>query len=308
MATGEDASYGGGELPMSTSTVSFTTRLRTWLFVAGLTALLLTAGALAGGLFLYAFVGLAVLINLGGYWFSDRIALAASRARPLAGSEAPELYAAVAELSIRAGISPPRLYLVPSEQPNAFATGRNPARAVVAVTQGLLEGMPPEQTRAVLAHELAHIRNRDVLVSSIAAAIAGAISAIANVLQFSFLFGGQDEEDAGPLGWLGLLATLILAPIAAMLLQLAVSRQREYLADATAARLLGSGRPLADALETLERGAQAAPMAVNPAFASLYIANPLPRSGPAALFMTHPPIPERVRRLRAYDEALALAA
>ena len=176
------------------------------------------------------------------------------------------------------------------------------------MTQGLLEGMPPEQTRAVLAHELAHIRNRDVLVSSIAAAIAGAISAIANVLQFSFLLGGQDEEDAGPLGWLGLLATLILAPIAAMLLQLAVSRQREYLADATAARLLGSGRPLADALETLERGAQAAPMAVNPAFASLYIANPLPRSGPAALFMTRPPIPERVRRLRAYDEALALAA
>jgi heat shock protein HtpX len=308
MAAGEDASYFGGELPMSTSTVSFTTRLRTWLFVAGLTALLLTAGALAGGLFLYAFVGLAVLINLGGYWFSDRIALAASRARPLAGSEAPELYAAVAELSIRAGIPPPRLYLVPSEQPNAFATGRNPARAVVALTQGLLEGMPPEQTRAVLAHELAHIRNRDVLVSSIAAAIAGAISAIANVLQFSFLFGGQDEEDAGPLGWLGLLATLILAPIAAMLLQLAVSRQREYLADATAARLLGSGRPLADALETLERGAQAAPMAVNPAFASLYIANPLPRSGPAALFMTHPPIPERLGRLRAYDEALALAA
>ena len=308
MAAGEDDSYGGGGLPMSISTVSFTTRLRTWLFVAGLTALLLTAGALAGGVFLYAFVGLAVLLNLGGYWFSDRIALAASRARPLGGSEAPELYAAVAELSLRAGIPPPRLYLVPSEQPNAFATGRNPARAVVAVTQGLLEGMPPEQTRAVLAHELAHIRNRDVLVSSIAAAIAGAISAIANVLQFSFLFGGQDEEDAGPLGWLGLLATLILAPIAAMLLQLAVSRQREYLADATAARLLGSGRPLADALETLERGAQAAPMAVNPAFASLYIANPLPRSGPAALFMTHPPIPERVRRLRAYDGALALAA
>ena len=308
MAAGEDDSYGGGGLPMSISTVSFTTRLRTWLFVAGLTALLLTAGALAGGVFLYAFVGLAVLLNLGGYWFSDRIALAASRARPLGGSEAPELYAAVAELSLRAGIPPPRLYLVPSEQPNAFATGRNPARAVVAVTQGLLEGMPPEQTRAVVAHELAHIRNRDVLVSSIAAAIAGAISAIANVLQFSFLFGGQDEGDAGPLGWLGLLATLILAPIAAMLLQLAVSRQREYLADATAARLLGSGRPLADALETLERGAQAAPMAVNPAFASLYIANPLPRSGPAALFMTHPPIPERVRRLRAYDEALALAA
>jgi heat shock protein HtpX len=288
---------------MSTTMVSFTTRLRTWLFVAGLTALLLTAGALAGGAFLYAFVGLAVLMNLGAYWFSDRIALAASRARPLAESEAPGLYAAVAELSHRAGIPPPRLYLVPSEQPNAFATGRNPARSVVAVTQGLLDGMPSEQTRAVVAHELAHIRNRDVLVSSIAAMIAGAISAIANLLQFSFLFG--DEDDAGPLGLVGTVAMLLLAPIAAMLLQLAVSRQREYLADATAAGLLGGGRPLADALETLERGTEAAPMAVNPAFASLYIANPLPRAGVAALFSTHPPIRERVRRLRTYDEALA---
>jgi heat shock protein HtpX len=288
---------------MSTTMVSFTTRLRTWLFVAGLTALLFTAGALAGGAFLYAFVGLAVLMNLGAYWFSDRIALAASRARPLAESEAPGLYAAVAELSHRAGIPPPRLYLVPSEQPNAFATGRTPARSVVAVTQGLLDGMPSEQTRAVVAHELAHIRNRDVLVSSIAAMIAGAISAIATLLQFSFLFG--DEDDAGPLGLVGTVAMLLLAPIAAMLLQLAVSRQREYLADATAAGLLGGGRPLADALETLERGTKAAPMAVNPAFASLYIANPLPRAGVAALFSTHPPIRERVGRLRTYDEVLA---
>ena len=155
--------------------------------------------------------------------------------------------------------------------------------------------------RAVVAHELAHIRNRDVLVSSVAAMIAGAISAIANLLQLSFLFGGADDEDAGPLGLIGVLATLVLAPIAAMLLQLAVSRQREYLADATAARLLGGGRPLADALESLERGTQAAPVAVNPAFASLYIANPLPRAGLATLFSTHPPIPERVRRLRGYE-------
>ncbi|HYZ78394.1 MAG TPA: zinc metalloprotease HtpX [Gaiellaceae bacterium] len=281
-----------------------TTHLRTWLLVAGLTALLIGAGALAGGAFLYGFVALAVLMNLAGYWFSDRIALAASRAQPLPESEAPWFHAAVAELAHRAGIPAPRLYLIPSEQPNAFATGRNPARSVVAVTRGLLERMPPEHVRAVVAHELAHIRNRDVLVSSIAAMIAGAISAIANLLQLSFLFGG-DEEDHGPLGWLGVLATLVLAPIAAMLLQLAVSRQREYLADATAARLLGTGRSLADALERLERGTQAAPMAVNPAFASLYIANPLPRAGLAALFSTHPPIPDRVRRLRGYDAALA---
>jgi heat shock protein HtpX len=298
MAAGEAGSYGGTD--MSTTI----TRLRTWLLVAGLTALLIGAGALAGGAFLYGFVALAVLMNLAGYWFSDRIALAASRARPLAESEAPELHAAVAELARRAGIPTPRLYLIPSEQPNAFAAGRNPARSVVAVTRGLVERMPPEHVRAVVAHELAHIRNRDVLVSSIAAMIAGAISAIANLLQLSFLFGG-DEEDHGPLGWLGVVATLVLAPIAAMLLQLAVSRQREYLADATAAGLLGTGRPLADALEGLERGTQAAPMAVNPAFASLYIANPLPRAGLASLFSTHPPIGERVRRLRGYDAALA---
>jgi heat shock protein HtpX len=278
-----------------------TTRLRTWIFVAGLTGLLIAAGALVGGAFLYVFVALAVLMNVVGYWFSDRIALAASRARPLAEAEAPGLHAMVAELAQRAGIPTPRLYQIPSDQPNAFATGRNPARSVVAVTEGLLERMPPEQIRGVLAHELAHIRNRDVLVSSLAAMIAGAISAIANVLQFAFLFGGADDEDQGPLGWLGLIATIVLAPIAAMLLQLAVSRQREYLADATAARLLGGGRPLADALESLERGTQVAPMAVNPAFASLYIANPLPRAGLATLFSTHPPIPERVRRLRGYE-------
>src|SRR5262249_34794921 len=188
----------------------------------------------------------------------------------------------------------------------AFATGRNPAHSAVAVTAGLLAQMPPEHIRAVIAHELAHIRNRDVLVASIAAMIAGAIAAIANVLQLSFLFGG-DEDDHGPLGWIGAIATMVLAPIAAALLQLAVSRQREYLADATAARLLNSGWPLADALEALERGTQAAPPAANPAFASLYIVNPLPRGGLAALFATHPPIAERVRRLRGYDE-LAEAA
>jgi heat shock protein HtpX len=277
-----------------------TTRLRTWLLVAGLTGLLVAAGALAGGPFLYGFVALAVLMNLGGFWFSDRIALAASRARPLDEAKAPWLHAAVADLSQRAGIPAPRLYLIPSEQPNAFAAGRNPSRSVVAVTHGLTESMPREHVRAVIAHELAHVRNHDVLVASVAAMIAGAVSAVANLLQLSFLFGGDDEDD-GPLGFVGALAAIVLAPIAALLLQLAVSRQREYLADATAARLLDRGEPLADALEGLERGARTAPMAVNPAFASLYITNPLPRAGLAALFSTHPPIPERVRRLRAFD-------
>jgi heat shock protein HtpX len=285
---------------MSSTTASLTTRLRTWLFVAGLTALLIAAGAIAGGAFLYLFVGLAVLMNVVGYWFSDRVALAASRARPLPEAEAPWLYAEVRGLCEHAGIPMPRLFLIPSEQPNAFATGRNPQHSAVAVTQGLLDHLPDEQVHGVLAHELAHIRNRDVLVSTIAAMITGAIAAIANILQFSFLFGGHDEDDGGPLGWIGTIAVLVFAPLAAMLLQLAVSRQREYLADATAARFLGEGRPLADALESLERGTRAVPLATNPAFASLYIASPLPDVGIGHLFSTHPPIAERVRRLRAY--------
>lgn len=206
----------------------------------------------------------------------------------------------VAGLTGRAGVPAPRLYLIPSDQPNAFATGRNRRHAAIAATEGLLRHLPHDQVTGVLAHEIAHIKNRDVLVSSIAAMVAGAISAIANILQFSFLFGG-DEEDDGPLGLLGMIATIVFAPLAAMLLQLGVSRQREYLADTTGAQMLGRAAPLANALESLERGAQALPMAVNPATASLYSVNPLPRTGAAALFMTHPPIAERIRRLRVLD-------
>jgi heat shock protein HtpX len=201
----------------------------------------------------------------------------------------------------------PRLYLIPSDQPKAFATGRNPEHAAIAVTEGLLVQLPAREVEGVLAHEFGHIKNRDILVCSIAAMVAGAISAIANVLQLSLLFGSSDEEDS-PLGLIGTLATIIVAPIAAMLLQLAVSRQREYLADATAAELLGDAAPLADALEALDRGARAMPMNVNPAEASLYAINPLPRHGVAALFRTHPPIAERIRRLRALDGDLVRVA
>ena len=288
---------------MNITATRFATKTRTWLAIAGLTGLLIAIGALIGGGFLYVFVALAVLMNVAGYWFSDRLALRASRAQPVEPGTVPELEAMVQDLAQRAGVPTPRLYLIPSEQPNAFATGRNPQHAAVAVTQGLLQHLPPDQVEGVLAHEFAHIKNRDILVSSIAAMVAGSISAIANVLQFSLLFGG-DDEDSGPLGLIGTLATIILAPLAAMLLQLAVSRQREYLADATGAQLLGRGAPLADALETLERGAQAVPMAVNPATASLYAVNPLPRGGVSSLFMTHPPLAERIRRLRELDGEL----
>ena len=212
---------------------------------------------------------------------------------------------AVEDLARRAGVPGPRLYLIPSDQPNAFATGRNPSHAAVAVTQGLLAQLPEAEVKGVLAHEFGHIKNRDILVSSIAAMVAGAISAIATILQFSLLFGG-DEEDS-PLGFLGVIATIIVAPIAAMLLQLGISRQREYLADATGAQLLGRAAPLADALDTLERSSRVLPMEVNPATASLYAVNPLPRQGIATLFMTHPPMAERIRRLRALDRARPLA-
>ena len=291
---------------MKITSTRFATQTRTWLLIAALTALLIGIGALIGGMFLYAFVALAVIMNVFGYWFSDRIALQASRAQPVEPGENPGLEAMVQDLAQRAQVPVPRLYIIPSQQPNAFATGRNPRHAAVAVTDGLLQQLPTEQVRSVLAHEFAHIKNRDILVSSIAAMVAGAIAAIANIFQFSLLFGG-DDEDSGPLGWIGLIGTIIFAPLAASLLQLGVSRQREYLADATGAELLGNASLLADALETLERRAQAVPLDVNPATASLYIVNPLRRQGFATLFSTHPPSAERVRRLRALDDARAFA-
>jgi heat shock protein HtpX len=277
-----------------------TTRLRTWVLVAGLSTLFIALGGFVGGTGgLIAFLAIAVVFNFVMFWFSDKIALKTSRARPVDEAEAPQLYQDVRDLTERAGLPMPRLYVIPSEQPNAFATGRSQSKAAVAVTEGLLHHMPREQVRGVLAHELAHVKNRDVLVVTIAAMIGAAISAIANFLQFSWLFGGDDDDN--PLGLVGTIAAILVAPIAAMLLQMAVSRQREFLADATAAKFLGEGRPLADALGTLERGVQAIPMNVNPATASLYIANPLSGHGLAALFSTHPPIPQRIQRLRAID-------
>ncbi|HST25090.1 MAG TPA: zinc metalloprotease HtpX [Gaiellaceae bacterium] len=288
---------------MSITQARLTSQLRTWVLIAALSALLVGIGAILGGKFIYLFVVLAVLMNVFGYWFSDRIALKASRARPVSEQEAPQLYKILRDLTARAGLPMPRVYMVPSDQPNAFATGRNAHHAAVAVTEGLMRYLPEDQIRGVLAHELSHVKNHDILVTSIAAMIAAAISAIANILQFSFLFGGfSSEEDDSPLAFIGLIGTLIVAPLAAGLLQLAVSRQREFLADATGARILGTGKPLADALETLERGVQSVPMQVNPAVAALYIVHPFrPGQGVANLFSTHPPLEERIRRLREFD-------
>jgi heat shock protein HtpX len=287
---------------MSITRQKFATQARTWIIIAGLGALFVALGGLIGGSKgILLFAGIAVVFNLVMFWFSAKFALKASRARPVDRSEAPELYREVEEIAGKAGVPTPAIYLIPSEQPNAFATGRNPKNAVVAVTEGLLRYLPREQVKGVLAHEMAHVANRDILVMTIAAMIGAAISAIANMLQFSMLFGGGDDEDSGPLGFIGALAAIIVAPLAAMILQLAVSRQREYLADATAAQYLGEGRPLAEALGTLQRGVEAVPMNVNPATEALYIANPLRSGGLASLFSTHPPMEERIRRLRELD-------
>ena len=284
--------------PNTVTGTRLATQARTFILLAGLTALLAAIGGMIGGAGgLVAFLALGVVFNVAMYWFSDRLALRMSRAQPLAEEDDPELFAMTASLARRAQVPMPRLYLIPQEQPNAFATGRNPSHAAIAITAGIRRLMPSDQLEGVLAHEFAHIKNRDILVQSVAATIAGAISGVAHFLSFSFLFGGGDDEDS-PLGMIGVIATIILAPLAAMLIQLGISRQREYLADATGARILGSPDPLADALESLERGAEAIPMEVNPAAEPLYIVNPLRGGGMAGLFATHPPIQERVRRLR----------
>jgi heat shock protein HtpX len=227
------------------------------------------------------------------FWFSDKIALKMSRARPLSEEEAPRLHQMVRELAHSAGIPMPRLYLIPASQPNAFATGRSPKHSAVAVTEGITQLLSETELRGVIAHELAHIKNRDVLITTVAAAIGGAITWLGYMLLF---MGGDDDS---PLGLVGALAMVLLAPIAASIIQLAISRQREFSADATGAKISGSANALADALERLEAGAKAMPMQVNAAAEPLFIVKPFSGGGMAALFSTHPPIEERVRRLRA---------
>jgi heat shock protein HtpX len=268
--------------------------VRTTILLASLTGLLVLIGALIGGpSTALVFLVIALVINLASYWFSDKIALKMSRAQPLSEDEAPRLHQIVRELAHGAGVPMPRLYMIPASQPNAFATGRNPKHSAIAVTQGITQLLSETELRGVLAHEMAHIRNRDVLTQSVAAAIGGAITWIAYMLLF---VGGDDES---PLGLVSALAMVVLAPIAATIIQLAISRQREYAADATGARIGGSANALADALERLEAGAREMPMKVNSAAEPLFIVKPFHGGGLASLFSTHPPIEERVRRLRA---------
>jgi heat shock protein HtpX len=284
----------------TTSRSNFAAALRTTILLATLSGLLVVLGfALGGANTALLFLGISLVFNLAMYWFSDKIALASARAKPISEQEAPGLYQMVRELTTRADLPMPRLYMIPSDQPNAFATGRSPKHSAVAVTHGITRLLSEDELRGVISHELAHIRNRDILTQSVAAAVGGAITYIAYMLLW---FGGDDES---PLGLIGSLALVLLAPIAATLIQLAISRQREYSADATGAQISGSPESLASALLRLEEGAKAIPMQVNQATEPLYIVKPFSGGGFASLFSTHPPIEERVRRLRQMRPSLA---
>jgi heat shock protein HtpX len=276
-------------------------QLKTVLLLGALSALIVGIGGLVAPGHLYLFGVLALLMNLGAYFFSDRLVLRMHGASEVGPAQAPELHAMVAELAARAGIPKPRVFLIPQEQPNAFATGRNPARGVVAVTRGITQLLDRRELRGVLAHEIAHIKNRDILVSSIAAAGATLISYVGNVLTFGALFGGGSSSDEGEEGGgagSALLAAFI-APIAATLIQMGISRSREYMADATGAELSGDPEALATALLKLEQTAELIPAEATPATASLFIVNPFgAMERVSRWFSTHPSTADRVRRLR----------
>lgn len=284
----------------TTKRTTFGAGLRTTILLATLSGLLVAIGFLIGGsstalLFLF----IAALMNMGSYFFSDKLALKMSGAKPISESDAPRLYQIVRELCTRADLPMPSLYMIPVDQPNAFATGRNPKHSAVAVTRGIMQLLSEDELRGVLGHELTHVKHRDILITSVAATIGAAIT----YLGYMLLWFGDDNNS--PLGAVGALAMVLLAPLAASIIQLAISRQREYAADAGGAELTGNPESLASALLRLEEGAKAMPMQVNQAAEPLYIVKPFSGGGFARLFSTHPPIDDRVRRLRQMRPSLA---
>ena len=274
-------------------------RIKTTLLLTSLTLLLITIGGAIGGQSgaIVAFI-IAGGMNFFSYWYSDKIVLKMYKAREVSESEYPDFYRMVEQLAVRAQITMPKVYVIPSESPNAFATGRNPENAAVAATEGIMQILSRDELEGVMAHELAHVQNRDTLISTIAATFAGAISMIGNMLQWTAIFGigRSDEEDGG--NFAGTMIMAFVAPIAAMLIQMAISRSREYLADASGARICGNPHALANALRKLQQGAQALPMPdASPSTAHLFIVNPLTGRAMTNLFSTHPPMEERIRRL-----------
>lgn len=268
-------------------------------------------GALGGQVGMVIALVFAVAMNMGAWWFSDKLALRMSGAQEVTPEEQPELHRMVETLSVRAGIPKPRVYIIESETPNAFATGRSPAHGAVAVTTGIARLLNKDELAGVVAHELAHIKHRDTLISSVAASIAGAISMIADMAMWAMIFGGlggsDEEEDGGMAGMVGGFLTMILAPIMAMIIQMAISRSREFSADAGGAQILGDSLPLASALEKLEWAAGRVPMNASPATSHLYIVNPM-MGGLAGLFRTHPATEQRIARLRAMAGRISLTA
>ena len=273
-------------------------RFKTAVLLTSLTLLMVAMGSAIGGrggMFFAFFMTCAM--NLFSYWFSDKIVLSMYGAREIGEAENPTYYGMVRRLTIQAGLPMPKVYIIPSDSPNAFATGRNPEHAAVAATEGILRILSPEELEGVMAHELTHVANRDILISTVAATIAGAISMLGNMLQWAAIFGSRSDDDREG-GALGGLALAIIAPIAAMLIQMAVSRSREYLADEGGARMCGRPLALANALRKLDNGSRMLPMQeARPATAHLFIVNPLTAGGLLQLFSTHPPMEDRIARL-----------
>lgn len=276
---------------------------KTFVLLAAFGGLIMIVGSFFGRTGLLIGFALALVIVGGSYWFSDKIAVKAARAQPVSESDAPELYATVRDLALRGGIPMPRIYVSSAAQPNAFATGRNPAHAVVCVTQGLMGVLDADELRGVLAHEMSHVKNRDILIGSVAAALAMVVTLLARIVMWGAIFGGGGGDRNNNI--FGLIAMAVLAPFAAALLQMAVSRSREYEADRSGAELVGDGEPLARALEKIEAYAKKVPMKIDPAQATAYIINPLTgrKANFASLFRTHPPTDQRVARLRAQASA-----